>query len=68
MKVTVTVSKLARPQYSGDWHDKPLRWSVDGPRSECQKFSTKQDALQYARIRRRFMDQLDAINAYRALP
>lgn len=65
--MSVTVSKLARPEHCGDWHDKPLKWAVSGPRSECQKFSTKRDALQYARIRRRFVDQLDAINAYRAL-
>lgn len=61
----VRVEKLDKPEHCGDWHDKPLRWQVLGPRSECQKFSTKRDAQHYASIRRRKTDQLEAINAYR---
>jgi hypothetical protein len=48
----ISISKLERPQYAGDWHDKPLRWSVKGPGSEEQHFSTRPDARLYARIRR----------------
>jgi hypothetical protein len=41
----VKVSRMDKPQASGDWHDKPLRWIVTGPDSEVQKFATKKDAL-----------------------
>ena len=61
----ITITKLERPQYHGDWHDKPCRWSVNGPRSECKVFSCKKDALRYKSIRVRHTDQLEAINAYR---
>ena len=64
--IRLTLDKLERPEYHGDWHDKPLRWAVNGPRSECQKFSIKRDAQKYASIRRRSVDQLAAINNYRA--
>lgn len=67
MNANIIVSRLPQPEHAGDWHDKPLRWSVDGPREECQKFSTRKDAEAYARIRRRSSDQLDAINAFRAI-
>ena len=49
---SVTVSRLAEPQFSGDWHDKPLVWTVQGPSSEVQNFRTKAWALAYARLRR----------------
>ena len=61
----IEIVKLQRPEHCGDWHDKPLRYSVNGPRSECQKFSTKKDAEKYASLRRRVTDQLEAINLYR---
>lgn len=48
----VTVSKLDRAEYSGDWHDKPLKWIVKTGVKECQKFSTKKDADFYAKLRR----------------
>ena len=61
---TVTVSRLPRPEHQGDWHDRPARWSVEGPRAELQKFPTRKEAELYARIRRRSTDQWSAINAY----
>lgn len=60
----ITVTKLACEEHWGDWHDKPLRWSVNGPRSECQKFSTKREAMQYATLRSRSSSQFEAIKAY----
>src|SRR3954469_16058189 len=42
---TVTVEKLEKVEHHGDWHDKPTRYAVRGPGQECQKFSTKKDAL-----------------------
>lgn len=54
----ITISKLDCFERSGDWHDKPLRWRVDGPGAEVQKFSTRKDAEQYARLRRKLtLDQ-----------
>lgn len=49
MKLTIT--RLERPEHCGDWHDKPLRWVVTG--AEIQKFSTKKDAMLWARSRRK---------------
>jgi len=65
--IEINIVKLAHEERCGDWHDKPLRYAVNGPRSECQKFSTKKDALRYASLRRRNADQLAAINQYRML-
>jgi len=62
----IKVEKLERPEHCGDWHDKPLRYAVNGPRSECQKFSTKKDAMTYRSMRARTNDQLVAINSYRS--
>lgn len=60
----VRTSRMDKPQASGDWHDKPLRWIVNGPDSEVQQFSTKKDALLYARIRRGAASQQEAMNHY----
>lgn len=49
----VKVSKLERPYHSGDWHDAPLKWTVQGPGAEVQDFSRKADAEEYAKLRRR---------------
>ena len=49
----ITITKLAQPEPCGDWHDKPLRWQVEGPGTELQKFCTKADAKLYATIRSR---------------
>lgn len=53
---TITVSPI-RPEASGDWHDKPLRWLVAGPAAEVQKFSTRKDAEKYKSLRRRAASQ-----------
>jgi hypothetical protein len=49
-----------RSEACGDWHDKPVRYSVTGPNNELQKFSTKKDALKYASLRRRAASQQEA--------
>lgn len=59
----ITVSRLDCFERSGDWHDKPLRWRVDGPGAEVQKFSTKKDAERYARLRRK-LTLLEAMRAF----
>lgn len=50
---SITVSRLPTPLVSGDWHDKPLVWTVQGPSGEVQHFRTKAWALAYARARRK---------------
>ena len=45
----ITVERMEAEVYSGDWHDKPLRWKVVGPNYEIQQFSTKADATRYKR-------------------
>lgn len=64
MKADISIHKIEKPIYCGDWHDKPLRWAVVGPRDEQQNFETKKNAMKYASIRRRVSDQLEAINLY----
>lgn len=61
---TITITKLPSPEHSGDWHDKPLNWLASGPDKEAQKFSTKKDALHYARIRHACGTQAEAISAF----
>jgi hypothetical protein len=60
----VTVTRLDVPIHEGDWHDKPLRWTVRGPASEVQNFSTKKEALHWARIRRACPDFRAAVRQY----
>lgn len=60
----VTVSALAVPYRDGDWHDKPLRHTVQGPGVDVQNFSTKKDALKYASIRRRAASQAEACRLF----
>ena len=60
----IKIDKLSSPEHYGDWHDKPLRWAVNGPDKECQKFSTKRDAEKYASIRRRSANQTAAHAAF----
>jgi hypothetical protein len=52
MKSKVKVSRLENPYHAGDWHDPVLKWTVTGPNNERQDFSTKKDALLYAKCRR----------------
>lgn len=60
----LTVNKLDRSEMMGDWHDKPLRWFVSGMASGIQKFSTKKEALEYAKIRRHVATDLEAFRAF----
>ena len=56
MNSKVTVERLQQVEHQGDWHDKPLKWKAVGPGSELQKFSTKEEAQAYAKIRRQTKD------------
>ena len=44
------VAPLDPPVHSGDWHDKPLRWTVTGEGKITQHFRTKRDAQIWARV------------------
>ena len=61
---TQIVVYAIEPEHHGDWHDKPLRYSVRGPGAEVQKFSTKKEAQRYASIRRRSADRQAAYHTY----
>lgn len=61
---TIQVRRLDRPQYEGDWHDAPLKWTVIGPSSEVQNFETRKNAELYARLRRRTASMNEAARAY----
>lgn len=60
----IRIERLARPIHEGDWHDTPLKWEVIGPGDELQRFSTRDDARRYRRIRRRSASFNEACNAY----
>jgi hypothetical protein len=45
----LTVAPLDPPIRSGDWHDRPLRWTVTGEDAITQHFHTKKDAKIWAR-------------------
>lgn len=60
----IQVQQLATEIHDGDWHDKPLRWTVQGPASEVQNFSTKKDAMKYASCRRKSADFNAATTAF----
>jgi hypothetical protein len=60
----VTITKLEHAEHWGDWHDPLIRWSVNGPGTECQKFCTKREAQRYATTRRHSDSQADAINVW----
>jgi hypothetical protein len=64
MQANIRIEKLLRTEHDGDWHDAPLRWIVLGPADEAQKFSTRDQARLYARIRRSTTEQAIAINQY----
>lgn len=66
--VKITIEQI-KPQASGDWHDKLLKWAVYGPAvGEVQKFSTKKDAQKYKSLRFRSYDQKIAIDKFVRLP
>lgn len=50
---TLIVSRLPRPVHSGDWHDKPLQWTVTGEGAQEQMFRTKRHAEIWARCYRK---------------
>lgn len=58
-----TIERLPRPEHSGDWHDKPLRWAVRTGK-EYQKFSTQKDARLYRRLRDSSPNEAAATRAY----
>lgn len=60
----VVVLPLARPIHSGDWHDAPSKWQAVGPGTEVQQFSTKKDAMLYAKIRRHAKTFKEACDKY----
>lgn len=67
--IKTAIARLPRPERCGDWHDKPLRWSVTSTvpgqeKAEFQKFATRKDAELYARIRRRSASFNEALKAY----
>lgn len=64
MKTICNIEKLKRPEHSGDWHDKPLKWKVIGPGKELQKFSTKKEALLYRKIRQNCSSFLEACQQF----
>ena len=61
----LTVKKLLRPEYHGDWHDKPVKWiSVCGSDALfTQKFATKRLAVRWASIARRSLTFREAFLA-----
>lgn len=60
----ISVSQMDSLEFAGDWHDKPLKWIVNGPSQEVQKFSTKKDAMRYASIRRKSASFAEACSRY----
>lgn len=60
----IEVVALPFPLRDGDWHDRPLRWKVQGPGNEVQNFVTKKDALRYRSIRKRSFSFTEAVKAY----
>ncbi len=62
MKITIT--KLVNPMHVGDWHDAPLKWTVNGPYNEVQHFETKKNALRYVSIRRKTSDPVEINRQY----
>lgn len=54
MQNSPTIHRLACPVHCGDWHDKPLKWQVNWPGHQLspngQRFSTKKDAITFARL------------------
>lgn len=58
------LQKMDHAEHAGDWHDAPLRYRVNGPGTECQKFSNKKEADKYRVFRRRFATQREAGDAW----
>lgn len=62
----LTVRKLERPEHSGDWHDKPLRWIAECANNPLftQKFSTKKDAMLWVGVARSVLDYKTAFGEW----
>ncbi len=60
----IFIQKLDAFEFSGDWHDKPLRYKVCGPGKEVQKFSTKRMAASYKSFRAHAKSATEAINNF----
>ena len=48
----ITIQKI-QPYHSGDWHDPMLKWEVTDGKLK-QHFSTKKEALSYAKYWRKY--------------
>lgn len=55
------ITKLPKPEYDGDWHDKPLKWQFQFG-TEVQKFSTAKEAKKYVSCRRKVFSESEAIH------
>lgn len=58
-----TITPIIPPEHSGDWHDKPLKWQVNGL-PEVQKFPTKKDARMWIRIRKKAPSFIEAMRVF----
>lgn len=61
---SIVISRLPRPEQSGDWHDKPLKWQAAGPGAELQKFATRKGAELYRKCRRMAGTQAGAFHLF----
>jgi len=59
----ITVAKMEREMPTSDI-GRNLKWEVNGPNGEVQKFHTKDDAKLYARIRRKTETSNEAMKLY----
>jgi hypothetical protein len=64
MTKEITITKLPSPLRVSDWHDRPARWQVIGPKEERQLFATRKHAQRYASIRRKSRSLLEASHLY----
>lgn len=64
MNANITIERLPRPEHQGDWHDKPLRW-IATVKGSVQKFSTKREAITWARCRNLCANDNEAFNMWR---
>jgi hypothetical protein len=60
----ILIKRLPTIEHHGDWHDRPIRWSVVGPGNELQKFSTRKEAEEYRRVRLRSATFAEAVKNY----
>ncbi len=68
-KMKFTLTKLAHPIHSGDWHDRPGKWQVNGPESEMQTgFPTRKEAEMYAKCRRHSTSANEAGSKFSCMP